>query len=46
MTLRERGMYYFFLSQIQTDIIEILINFAVVDSGSIPTKDDGSYLLW
>ena len=31
-----------FMPQIQNGIIEILSSFAVVDSGSIPTKEDGT----
>lgn len=31
-----------FLLQIQNDIIEILVSFAVVDTGTIPTKEDGT----
>lgn len=28
--------------QVQNDIIEILVNFAIVDTNSIPTKEDGT----
>ena len=30
------------LPQIQSDIIEILVSFAIVDTSNIPTKEDGT----
>ena len=35
-------MILFNMPQVQNDIIEILVSFAIVDTNVIPTKEDGT----